>query len=152
MILGVICLDSKLNGLIIAWKRISMYGPPSARAAKCVSQRKTCRTTQSARTHAKCAGPRKVRGLCYECGGCQVHGRARNVWAAVRLHWPHWMRGPQLRGEVSGPHCPLTSPALAIQCPRNATAVPLAWAAMSGNRPARQGLISRKWLRIIAKL
>ena len=100
------------------------------------------RGMQSVRAHAKCAGPRKVRGLCYECAGRQVRGRARNAWAAVQLRGPHWVRGPQLRGDVSGPHCPCTCPAPAMQCPRNATAVPLAWAAMSRNRPARYGLIA----------
>ena len=100
------------------------------------------RGLQSARAHTKCAGPSKVRrptqsaGLRYECGGRQVRGCAQNTWAAVQLRGPHWVRGPQLRGEVSGPHCPHTSPAPAIQCPRNATAVPLAWAAMSRNRLA----------------
>ena len=137
IILGVICMDSKLNGLKIACKRISMYGPRSARVAKYVISRKMRWPTQSTRTHARCAGPRKVRGLRYECGGRQVRGRARNAWAAVQLRGPHWVRGPQLRGEASGPHCPRTSPALAIQCPCNATAVPLAWAAISRNRPAR---------------
>ena len=133
----VICMDSKLNGLKIAYKRISMDGPPSARVAKYAIPRKMRGPTQSARTHAKCAGPHKVRGLRYECGGRQVRGRTRNAWAAVQSRGPHWVRGPQLRGEVSGPHCPRISPVLAIQCPRNATAVPLAWAAMSRNRPAR---------------
>ena len=101
--------------------------------AKMRGPRKVRGPTQRARVHAKRAGPRKVRGLRCECGGRQVRGRARNAWAAVQLRGPHWVRGPQLRGEVSGPHCP----ALASQCPRNATAVPLAWAAMSRNRPAR---------------
>ena len=102
--------------------------------------------TQSARAHAKCAGPRKVRGHTQSARaalwmrGTPMRGRARNAWAAVQLRGPHWVRGPQLRVEVSGPHCPRTSPALAIRCPRNATAVPLAWAAMSRNRPARKGL------------
>ena len=60
--LGVICLDSKLNGLKIAWKRISLHGPPSARVAKCASPRKMRGHTQNAWAHAKCANPRKVRG------------------------------------------------------------------------------------------
>ena len=136
IILGVICMASKLNGLKIAYKRISMYGPPSARVAKYAIPRKMRGPTQSAQTHAKCTGPRKERGLHYECGGRQVCGRARNAWAVVQLRGPHRVHGPQLRGEVSGPHCPRTSPALAIQCPPNATTVPLAWAAMSRNRPA----------------
>ena len=75
--------------------------------------------TQNARAHAKCVDPRKVQGP------------SQSERAAL------WVRGLQLRGEVSGPHCPRTSPALAIQCPRNATAVPLTWAAMSRNRLAR---------------
>ena len=133
-------LDSKLNGLKIAWKRISMHGPPSARVAKVASPRKMRGPTHNARNHAD---PRKVRGPAQSAQaalwvrGRQVRGRARNAWAAVQLRGRHWVRGPQLRGELSGPHCPRTSPALAIQCPRNATAVPLAWAAMSRNRPAR---------------
>ena len=81
------------------------------------------RRLQSVRAHARCVGPQKVRGLRYECAGRQVRGRARNAWAAFQLHgplWvcgPHWVRGPQLRGEVSGPHCPRTSPAPAMQLP-----------------------------------
>ena len=86
--------------------------------------------TQNARAHAKCVG-------CAMSARRQVRGRTQNAWAAVQLRGPHWVCGPQLRGEVSGPHCPLTSPAPAMQWPRNATAVQLAWAAMSRNRPAR---------------
>ena len=140
IILGVICLDSKLNGLKIAWKRISMHGPPSARVAKFTRPRKMRGPTHSARTHAdtrKVSGPAQSARASLWVRGRQVRGRARTAWAAVQLCGPHWVRGPQLRGEVSGPHCPRTSPALVIQCPRNATAVPLAWAAMSRNRPAR---------------
>ena len=110
IILGVICMDSKLNGLKIACKRISMYGPPSARVAKYAIPRKMRGPTQSLRTHARCAGPRKVRGLRYEYRGRQVRGTARNAWSAVQLRGPHWVRGPQLRGEVSGPHCPAHAP------------------------------------------
>ena len=113
-------------------------GLQSARAyAKCAGPRKMRGPTQNVRAQAKCAGPHKASGLRYAGGGRQVRGHARNAWAAVQLRGPNWVRGPQLRGEVSRPHCPRTSPALAIQCPRNATAVPLAWAAMSRNRPAR---------------
>ena len=53
--------------------------------------------TQSTRTHVKCAD-----GLRYKCEGHQVRGRARNAWAAVQLHGPHWMRGRQLRGAWVG--------------------------------------------------
>ena len=69
------------------------------------------RGLQSARSHAKCADPRKVRGPTQSARaalwvrGRQVRGRARNAWTAVQLRGPHWVRGPQLRGEVSGPHC-----------------------------------------------
>ena len=108
------CMGRQVRGLQNARAHSKCVGPrkmrgptPSARAALWV------RGTQSARTHAKCVG----RGSIF-CG-------------------PHWVRGPQLLGEVSGPHCPLTSPAPAMQWPRNATAVQLAWAAMSRNRPAR---------------
>ena len=52
-------MDSKLNGLKIAWKRISMHGPPSARVAKFASPRIMRGPTHNARTHAV---PRKVRG------------------------------------------------------------------------------------------
>ena len=73
---------------------------------------------QSARAHAKCTGPRKVRRLRYECAGRQVGGRERNAWATVQLHGPHWVRGPQLCGEVSGPHCHSTCHAMPAQCNR----------------------------------
>ena len=115
IILGVICLDSILNGLKFAWKSISMHGPPSERVAKCAIPRKMRGPPK------KCADPRKVRGLRYECGGRQVRGRARNAWAAVQLRGPHRVRGPQLRGEVSGPHLPLTCHSMPSQCNRGST-------------------------------
>ena len=113
------------------WMGWKLHWPPSARAARCASLRKVSGPTQSARIHAKRADPRKARGLRYECAGRQVRGSSRNAWAAVQLRAPHWVRGPQLRGEVSGPHYPRTSPAPVMQCPRNATTVPLACAAIA---------------------
>ena len=75
---------------------------------------------------------RQVRGLQSawahtKCADCSTSARDAKC-ADVRE-----MRGPRFncagRTECAGP-------ALAMQCPRNATVVPLAWAAMSRNRPA----------------
>ena len=89
---------------------------------------------QSARAHAKCAGPRKVRGPTQSARAAlwvrerQVRGRARNAWAAVQLRGPHWVRGPQLRGEVGGwaalpTHLPRTCHSMPTQCNRVSTRV-----------------------------
>ena len=94
IVLGAICLDRKLNRLKIAWKRISMHGPPSAPAAKCTSPRKvhglqSARTalwvhgTPSARTHTKCIGRSSI-------GRAALSARAtivwRGEWAALPTH------------------------------------------------------------------
>ena len=89
---------------------------------------------------AKCAGPCKVCGPRYGCAVRQMHERARNAWAAVQLRRTHWICGRQLRRAVCGPHCPRTYPALAMQCPRNTTAVPL----VGRNEPQLPGTLRVK--------
>ena len=82
---------------------------------------------QNARTHAKCAGPRKVHGLRYESRGRQVHGRARNAWdggsiaraalsARVAIAW---------RGEWAAlpTHLPRTCHSMPTTCNRGSTRV-----------------------------
>ena len=103
IILGVICLDSKLNGLKIACKTISMHGPPSARVAKCAIPRKMRGPTQSARAHAKCAGcvmsagapSARTLAKCVDRGSiarAALSARAaiawRGEWAALPTHLP----------------------------------------------------------------
>ena len=96
------------------WTAQILHGPNS----RCIGRKKLTR-------------PRKVRGLRYGRAWHQVRVRARNLWAAVQLRRPHWVRGRQLRGALSGLHSPRTCPALAMHCPRNATAVPLVWTAIA---------------------
>ena len=98
----MICMDSKLNGLKIACKRISMYGPPSARVAKDAIPRKMRGPTQSARIHAKCAGcvmsagdakcadAREMRGPWFNCAG-RTECAGRNCverWVGRTAHAP----------------------------------------------------------------
>ena len=102
IIFGVICLDSIFNGLKIAWKRISMHGPPSAGVAKCASPRKMRGPTQSARAHAKrggcvmsagdakCADARKMRGPRFNCAG-RTECAGQNCverWVGCTAHAP----------------------------------------------------------------
>ena len=102
IILGVICMDSKLNGLKIACKMISMYGPPGARVAKYGIPRKMRGPKQSARTHAKCAGcvmsagdakcadAREMRGPRFNCAG-RTECAGRNCverWVGRTAHAP----------------------------------------------------------------
>ena len=98
IILGVISLDTKLNGLKIACKRISMYGLPSSRVAKYAIPRKVRGSTQSARAHAKCAGcvmSVRTRAKCVGRGSiawAALSARAaiawRGEWAALPTHPP----------------------------------------------------------------
>ena len=118
----------KLSGSNISWTKMSMYGPQSAWFAKCAGPSKVRKPTQSTRTELWVDGTLIAR-ICAKCMGCS--SIARVALTARR----------QLRGAVSGLQRPRTSLAHASQCTLNATVVPLAWAAMSCNRPALSGFI-----------
>ena len=121
MILAVICLDRKLNGLKISRNRASMHGPPSARAAKCACPLKVRGPTQNARAHAKCAGcamsardakcadARKMRGPRFNFLWAALSARAAVAWRGEWAALPTYL--------------PRTCHAMATQCNRGSTRV-----------------------------
>ena len=100
---------------------------------KFASPRKMRGPTHNARTHAKCAGPHKVRGLPYECGGRQVRGHAQNARTRAKCVGRGSIARAALnaratiawRGEWAAlpTHLPRTCHSMPTQCNRGSTRV-----------------------------